>query len=64
MEGLAISPDGTKLYGIMQSALIQDGGLSGASRVGLNNRIVEIDVETGAVRELVYQLEDPAVRRE
>jgi len=26
MEGLAISPDGTKLYGIMQSALLQDGG--------------------------------------
>ena len=25
MEGLAISPNGTKLYGAMQSALIQDG---------------------------------------
>jgi hypothetical protein len=57
MEGLAISPDGSKLYGIMQSALIQDGALKGTSRIGLNNRIVEIDVETGAVREFVYQLD-------
>lgn len=61
MEGLAISLDGSRLYGIMQSALIQDGGLGGASgttRVGLNNRIVEVEVETGAVREFVYQLDD------
>jgi hypothetical protein len=43
MEGLAISPDGTKLYGVLQSPLIQDGGLggsSGTSRVGTNVRIV------------------------
>jgi hypothetical protein len=61
MEGLAISPDGRKLYGIMQSALIQDGALDAmSSRIGLNNRILEIDVETGAVRELVYPLEEPA----
>lgn len=58
MEGLAISPDGRKLYGMMQNALIQDGGLDAAvSRVGLNNRIVEIDVKTGAVREFLYVLE-------
>lgn len=55
MEGLGISPDGSKLYGRMQ---IQDGGLDGSlARVGLNNRIVEIDVETGALREFVYVLE-------
>jgi hypothetical protein len=61
MEGLAISPDGAKLYGIMQSALLQDGALNAAnSRIGLNNRIVEIDVETGAVREFVYQLDNDA----
>jgi len=59
MEGLAISPDGSKLYGIMQSALIQDGALDAANgRIGLNNRIVEIDIESGAVREFVYQLDD------
>lgn len=59
MEGLAISPDGSKLYGIMQSPLIQDGGLDAAfKRVGTNNRILEIDVETGAVREFLYPLAD------
>ena len=59
MEGLAISPDGKKLYGILQSALIQDGGLDAAlARVGVNNRILEVDVETGAVREFLYTLEN------
>jgi hypothetical protein len=58
MEGLAISPDGSKLYGMMQSALLQDGALDAAnSRVGTNNRIVELDVVTGAVREFLYQLD-------
>ena len=58
MEGLAISPDGSKLYGIMQSALIQDGGLDAAlKRVGTNNRIIEVDVKTGALREFLYTLE-------
>lgn len=61
MEGLAISPDGKKLYGIMQSPLIQDGGLDAAnSRIGLNVRIVEIDIDSGAVREFLYQLDDKA----
>ena len=59
MEGLAISPDGSKLYGIMQSALLQDGALNDTfSRRGINNRIVEIDVESGEVREFLYQLTD------
>lgn len=59
MEGLAISPNGTKLYGIMQSPLIQDGGLDAAqARVGINNRIVEIDVKSGDVREFLYRMDD------
>ena len=58
MEGLAISPNGKKLYGIMQSPLIQDGGLDAAlARVGTNARILEIDLETGAVREFLYVLD-------
>jgi hypothetical protein len=58
MEGLAISPDGSKLYGLMQSPLIQDGGLSPTlSRVGTNARLLEIDVATGAFRELLYVLD-------
>ena len=59
MEGLAITPDGSKLLGIMQSPLLQDGGLdAGAKRLGTNIRIAEIDVESGAVREFLYQLDD------
>jgi hypothetical protein len=60
MEGLAISPDGSKLYGIMQSPLIQDAGLDASvppKRVGFNNRILELDVETGDAREFLYQLD-------
>src|SRR5262249_16098547 len=53
--------DGTRLYGMMQSALIQDGALNYAtnppSRIGTNNRIVEINLVTGAIREFLYQLD-------
>jgi len=45
MEGLAITPDGSTLVGIMQSALAQDGG----DNVGQVLRIVMIDIESGAV---------------
>lgn len=59
MEGLAIAPDGTKLYGAMQGPLIQDGGLGAENkRVGRNCRILEIDTKTGATREFVYHLSD------
>lgn len=58
MEGLAISPDGAKLYGIMQSPLLQDGALTGTSRDGYNVRILETDVATGAHKEYLYQLSD------
>jgi hypothetical protein len=61
MEGLAISPDGTKLYGAMQSPLIQDGALNEKNeRIGVNCRILEIDIATKKTREFVYQLDSPA----
>jgi len=59
MEGLAISPDGRFLYGLMQNALIQDGALNASnSRRGINNRLLQIDLMTGATMEFVYQLTD------
>jgi len=62
MEGLAISPDGSKLIGIMQSPLIQDGGVDGLKqRVGINCRILEVNRSTGKTREFVYQLENPGL---
>jgi Esterase-like activity of phytase len=59
MEGLAISPDGTALFGIMQNALLQDHGLTPGTtdRLGLNNRILKIDLLTGETHEYVYVLE-------
>ena len=48
MEGLAITPDGTMLVGIMQAPLAQD-----KNKVV---RIVTIDIATGLVREYAYQL--------
>ncbi len=42
----------------MQSPLIQDGALNGSNaRRGIYNRLLELDLATGATRELVYQME-------
>jgi hypothetical protein len=58
MEGLAIAPGSGRLYGIMQSPLIQDGGLDAKnSRVGTNVRILEIDPATGSTREFLYPMD-------
>jgi hypothetical protein len=37
--------------------LIQDHGLSGLDRLGLNNRILKIDLATGETHEYVYVLD-------
>lgn len=50
MEGLAITPDGKTLVGIMQANLEQDKKKS--------LRIVTIDVESGATHEYAYKLTD------
>jgi hypothetical protein len=47
MEGLAITPDGRTLVGIMQAALIQDTNQGGAAANLL--RLVTIDIATGHV---------------
>jgi hypothetical protein len=48
MEGLAITPDGKTLVGIMQAPLLQD-----TNKVV---RIVTVDIETNATHEYAYQL--------
>lgn len=50
MEGLALTPDGKTLVGVMQAPLLQDG-----NKV---IRIVTIDVASGATHEYAYQLTD------
>ena len=59
MEGLAISPDGTTLFGIMQNALLQDNALNPGTtdRISVFTRILELDLETGETAEYVYPLE-------
>ncbi|HEV8394016.1 MAG TPA: esterase-like activity of phytase family protein [Vicinamibacterales bacterium] len=64
MEGLAITPDGTMLVGIMQNALIQDNGLQIVAdntvvpgRRGLNNRIVTVHIATGETHAYVYTVD-------
>ncbi len=54
MEGLAITPNGRTLVGIMQSALIQDAHL-GFDAANLL-RIVTIDIPTGQTHQYAYLL--------
>jgi hypothetical protein len=59
MEGLTITPNGRTLVGIMQNALLQDHGLDPVTngRVGVNNRILTVDLLTGRTREYVYVMD-------
>jgi hypothetical protein len=53
MEGLAITPDGKTLVGIMQASLIQDAADKATKKMV---RIVTIDIATGATKEFGYML--------
>jgi hypothetical protein len=52
LEGLAITPDGGKLYAILQSPLLQDWGFAGR-----NVRLLELPLNGGPSREFVYSLD-------
>ncbi len=68
LEGLTLLPGGKTLVGVMQSPLIQDGGLDEKNkRAGYNIRMVEMPVSGssgdhlgGPSREFVYRLETGA----
>ena len=52
-EGLAISPDGTHVYAMLQSAMVDEGGGN-----GFCNRIVKFETATGtAVAQFAYQMD-------
>lgn len=56
-EGLTASPDGSKLYAVLQDPLVNEGA-SGDGRRSRNVRIVEFDTATGeATKQVIYQLE-------
>jgi len=59
MEGLAITPDGKTLVGLMQSPLIQDHGLNAKQkRTGTLNRLITMNLPDRATREFVYPMDD------
>ena len=58
MEGLTITPDGSTLVGIMQSAL-KTPGLEGAAKSVPLTRIVTVNLATKSVKEYLYPLANP-----
>ena len=59
MEGLTITPDGTRLVGMMQSPLINDI-TQGQTNTTTILRIVVYTIANGQVREYLYLLDNPA----
>jgi hypothetical protein len=58
-EGLTLSPDGSKLFAIMQDPLVDEGSPDG--RRSPNLRLVEFDTATGlSTAQYIYQLESLA----
>jgi hypothetical protein len=58
MEGLTITPDGSTLVGIMQSAL-KTPGLDGSAKSVAFTRIVTVNLATKTVGEYLYPLANP-----
>ncbi len=56
LEGLALTPDGRYLVGLMQSALLQDARRDENGKpVGWHARLLRIDLETGEQQQFVYR---------
>ncbi|GGK69498.1 esterase-like activity of phytase family protein [Nocardia camponoti] len=58
MEGLTITPDGSTLVGVVQSALNTPGLVGSAKDVPLA-RIVTVDLKSKDIKEFLYPLQDP-----
>lgn len=58
MEGLTVTPDGSTLVGVVQSAL-NTPGLNGSAKEVPFARIVTVDLKTKAQKEFLYPLENP-----
>jgi Esterase-like activity of phytase/Bacterial Ig domain len=59
MEGLTLTPDGSTLVGIMQSAL-KTPGLQGSAKDVPLSRIVTVHLADKSIHEYLYPLADPA----
>jgi hypothetical protein len=60
MEGLTLTPDGSTLVGIMQSALTLPDLAGAKTALVTTTRIVTIDLQTKAMHEYLYLLDDPS----
>ena len=61
-EGVALSDDGSLMYLITQSPLLQDGGLDEHNaRIGTNIRLRELNLTNGSSREFLYPLADKSL---
>ena len=58
MEGLTVTPDGSTLVGIMQSALATPG-LEGSAKMVPLTRIIAVNLATKAMKEYLYPLANP-----
>jgi hypothetical protein len=57
-EGITMSPDGSKLYAMLQDPLVNEGN-GNDGRLSRNLRIVEFDTQTGqSTAQYIYQLDD------
>ncbi len=57
-EGLAISPNGKKIYAILQNPLLQDRALDEKNkRIGKSVRLLEIHLKTRVTKEYLYLLD-------
>jgi hypothetical protein len=57
-ESLAITPDGKRLYALIQLPLLQDSKRTQKGKMkGLNCRLLEIELASGKTREFVYPLD-------
>ncbi len=60
LEALAITPKGDRLIAMIQDPLIQDSNHDAEHKlVGTHNRILDVELTSGVVKEYVYPLEDP-----
>ncbi|RQO74807.1 hypothetical protein DBR43_05335 [Pedobacter sp. KBW06] len=59
MEGLAITPDGKTLVGIMQSPMSNPSAAAATNSVVL--RILTFDIATAATKQYVYLMENPSL---
>jgi len=58
LEGIAITPDQSRLVAAMQGPLVQDGRIENKKCLGLNTRWFSYNLETGESAEWVYPLDD------